>query len=199
MTKLEFLAALRERLSDLPREDREEKLNFYAEMIADRMEEGLSEEEAVLAVGSLDEIVATLVSEPSRSENKKKKVAVKRRLRAGEITLLAVGSPVWVSLLIAAFAVVISLYASLWAVVISLWACFGALVGCAFGGVFAGIVFALTGNGLSGIALIGGAAVCAGLSILAFFACRAVGKGAIGLTKKMVQSIKHTLTKKEEI
>lgn len=199
MTKLEFLAALRERLSDLPREDREEKLNFYAEMIADRMEEGLSEEEAVLAVGSPDEIVASLVVEPFRPENKKKKVAVKRRLRAGEITLLAVGSPVWVSLLIAAFAVVISLYASLWAVVISLWACFGALVGGAFGGVFAGIVFALTGNGFSGIALIGGAAVCAGLSILAFFGCRAVGKGAIWLTKKMVHNIKHTLTKKEEI
>ena len=199
MTKLEFLAALRERLSDLPREDREEKLNFYAEMIADRMEEGLSEEEAVLAVGSPDEIVATLVSEPSRPKNTKKKVAVKRRLTAGEITLLAISSPIWVSLLIAAFAVVISLYASLWAVVISLWACFGALVGGAFGGVVSGIVFALTGNGLSGVALIGGAAVCAGLSILAFFGCRAVGKGAIGLTKKMVQSIKHTLTKKEEI
>ena len=199
MTKLEFLAALRERLSDLPREDREEKLNFYAEMIADRMEEGLSEEEAVLVVGSPDEIAATLVAEPSRSKNTKEKVAVKRRLTAGEITLLAVGSPIWVSLLIAAFAVVISLYASLWAVVISLWACFGALVGGALGGVFAGIVFALTGNGLSGIALVGAAAVCAGLSIFAFFGCRAAGKGAIGLTKKMVQGIKHTLTKKEEI
>jgi uncharacterized membrane protein len=168
-------------------------------MIADRMEEGLSEEEAVVAVGSPDEIAASLVAEPFSSENKKEKVAEKRRLRAGEITLLAVGSPVWVSLLIAAFAVVISLYASLWAIIISLWACFGALVGGAFGGVFAGIVFALTGNGLSGIALIGGAAVCAGLSILAFFGCRAAGKGAVWLTKKMVQSIKHTLTKKEEI
>ena len=47
MTKQAFLAALGERLVGLPQKDIEERLTFYSEMIDDRMEEGLSEEEAV--------------------------------------------------------------------------------------------------------------------------------------------------------
>ena len=49
MGKQEFLAQLRKGLQGLPQEDIEERLTFYSEMIDDRMEEGLSEEEAVSA------------------------------------------------------------------------------------------------------------------------------------------------------
>ena len=52
MNKQEFLSRLRKQLKGL--EDKEERITFYSEMIDDRMEEGLSEEEAVAAVGSLD-------------------------------------------------------------------------------------------------------------------------------------------------
>ena len=48
MTKLSFLFSLREKLSALPTEEAEERLRSYSEMIEDRMEEGLSEEEAEL-------------------------------------------------------------------------------------------------------------------------------------------------------
>jgi uncharacterized membrane protein len=41
MTKLQFLMALHEKMSGLPREEVEERLEFYSEMIEDRMEEGL--------------------------------------------------------------------------------------------------------------------------------------------------------------
>ena len=57
MTKHEFLAQLRKGLSGLPKDDIEDRLMFYSEMIDDRTEEGLSEEDAVLAVGTIDEIV----------------------------------------------------------------------------------------------------------------------------------------------
>ena len=49
MTKLKFLFELRDRLEGLPYDEVEERLNFYSEMIEDRMEEGLSEEEAAKA------------------------------------------------------------------------------------------------------------------------------------------------------
>ena len=52
MNKQEFLSRLRKQLRGL--EDREERVTFYSEMIDDRMEDGLSEEEAVAAVGSLE-------------------------------------------------------------------------------------------------------------------------------------------------
>ena len=65
MNKKEFLAQLRKGLSGLPREDIEDRLAFYSEMIEDRMEEGFSEKEAVSAIGSVDEIVSQIVADTS--------------------------------------------------------------------------------------------------------------------------------------
>ena len=58
MCKQEFLSQLRARLGGLPHRDVEERLNFYGEMIDDRMEEGRSEDEAVSDIGSVEEIAA---------------------------------------------------------------------------------------------------------------------------------------------
>lgn len=52
MTKEQFLRAVRERLTGLPQSDIDRSLDFYSEMIDDRIDEGLSEEEAVAAMGS---------------------------------------------------------------------------------------------------------------------------------------------------
>ena len=51
MNKYEFLGRLSERLSNLTAEDRKKATDFYAEMIDDRIEEGMSEEEAVQSIG----------------------------------------------------------------------------------------------------------------------------------------------------
>lgn len=183
MTKLQFLFALRDRLKDLPQAEMEERLNFYGEMIEDRMEEGLSEEEAVAAVGTADEIAAQILQEIPACHQEK---AWKRQLKEWEITLLVLGSPLWVSLAVAAVAVVVSLYASAWAVIVSFWAVFGAFVGCAAGGVAGGTVLAAFGNSIAGIAQIGAGVTLAGLSIFAFFGCKAATGGMCLLTKKIV-------------
>ena len=186
MTKLNFLFSLRDRLSGLPREDVEERLSFYSEMIEDRMEEGLSEEEAVAAVGSVDKIAAQIIAEfpPVKKEKRK------RHFKTWEIVLLVLGSPIWLSLLIATFAIILSLYASIWAVIISLWAVFGSVVACAFAGIVSGIVLALAGHGLTGVAMIAAGIICAGLSIFLFFGCKAVTTLTVWLTKKAVLSIR---------
>lgn len=54
MTKEEFLTKLSNGLSGYPAKDREEYLLFYGEMIDDRMEEGLTEEDAVGEIGTAD-------------------------------------------------------------------------------------------------------------------------------------------------
>ena len=51
MNKTEFVLELAQRLSHLPWSEIEERVNYYGEMIDDRMEEGLSEKEAVAAMG----------------------------------------------------------------------------------------------------------------------------------------------------
>ena len=191
MTKLKFLFSLRERLSGLPPKDMEERLNFYSEMIEDRMEEGLSEEQAVSAIGSVDEIAEQIISDIPLIKLAKERITPKRRLTAGEIVLLVLGSPVWLSLLIAALAVLVSLYASLWAVIVSLWAAFVSLVACAFGGVAASMILAATGNGPIGLAIIGAGLFSGGLSMLVLSLCKAATNGTFLLTRKIALHMKN--------
>ena len=197
MRKNEFLAGLRNHLSGLPQEDIEERLTFYGEMIDDRIEEGLSEEEAVRQMGSVDDIVRQTLAEIPLVKIVGRRVKSKRALRAWEIVLIAVGSPIWLSLIVAAFAVVLSIYATLWSVVISLWSVFAALVGSAIGGVASGILFVCLGNTAAGLAMISAGLVCAGLSVLSFFGCLAATKGSAWLTKNIAVGIKKLFIKKE--
>ena len=198
MRKQEFLARLRKGLSGLPKEDLEERLTFYSEMIEDRKEEGLSEEEAVLAVGPVDEIVAQTAADIPSAKNHRERRIPKRRISAGETVLLVLGSPVWLSLGIAAFAVILSLFISLWAVLISLWAVFASLAACFVGGVLACVIFAAGGNGAAGAAVLAAGIVCAGLSVFLFFGCRAATAGTWILTKKTAKWIKNCFDRKEK-
>lgn len=197
MRKQEFLDALMRSLSGLPKQDIEERISFYGEMIDDRMEEGCKEEQAVAQIGSVDEVVAQILAEVPLIKIAKERMKPKKRLRAWEIVLLAVGSPIWLSLGVAAFAVILALYAVAWSVIVSLWAVFASVVGCAFGGAVAGILFAI-GKGPVGIALLGAAAFCAGLAILSWFGCRAATKGILHLTGMLILGMKKRLTRKEE-
>ena len=190
MKKLEFILALHDRLSGFPQEELEERLTFYSEMIDDRMEEGLSEEEAVAAVGSVDEIVKQIVTDTPLSSLAKQWVKPKRRLGALEIVLLVLGSPIWLSLAISAFAVVFSLYITLWAVVISLWAVPVSLAGTALGCVIAAAVFFFQGSAMAGISLLGIGLISTGLAVFAFFGARAAAKAAAWLSRKGVLAIK---------
>ena len=198
MNKQEFLDRLRKGLAGLPKEDTEERLTFYAEMIDDRMEEGCSEEQAVSAVGAIDDIVAQIVAETPFTRIVKERIKPKRRLRTAEIVLLVLGSPIWLSLLLAAAVVVLSVYIVLWSVIVSLWAVFASLIGCAVGGVAGGIVFACTGHALTGVAVIGAGLACAGLSVFMCFGCRAATKGTVKLTALFARWIKTLMLGKEE-
>ena len=197
MERLDFLLQLRERLSCLPQGDTDERLTFYNEMIDDLMEEGLSEQEAVAQIGNVNEIVSQILQDTPLSTLVKERIKPKQRMKPWQILLLAVGSPLWVSLLMAAFAVGISLYAVLWVLVICLWAVFAAVAACALGGMVGGGILAATGNRLAGIATIGAALVCAGVSIFLFCGCKAATKGAARLTGKIISATKRCFMKKE--
>ena len=197
MRKQEFLDALRARLADLPREDVAERLNFYSEMIDDRIEEGLSEEEAVAAIGTVDEVAAGIKAEIPALKIMVSKLKNKKKLSSTEIVLLAVGSPLWLSLLVAFFAVVLSLYAVLWALLISLWATGAALIGGVIGGIGGAVLSAVQGSLPAAQVLLCGAMVSAGLSIFFFFGCKLLTKGALYLTKKCAQLVKRCFARKE--
>ena len=181
MTKQIVLNRLREGLSGFAREDVEERLAFYAEMIDDRMEEGLSEEEAVRELGSVETLIAQIAAElPAKP---------KRTYRIGTVLLLVLGSPLWLALLAAAFAVVVSFYAVLWSVLLSLWAAFVSAAVCVPACAAAGIFLLLRGNGLSAVALLGAVLICLGLSVFLFFGCRAATAAVLRGTKKLLRMI----------
>ena len=202
MTKKEFVESLRAKLSRLPKQELEERINFYVEMIDDRMEEGLSEEEAVAAIGSVDEIASQIIADVPLSKIAKEKITPKRKLETWEIVLLLVGLPLWLPLLIAAVAVVfslaITLYAVVWSLVAALWAIFAALAACAPAGLIACFIFLFSGYPASGFAILAAGLLCAGLAIFLFFGCMTATKGAIKIVTNILLGIKKSLVKKEE-
>lgn len=197
MNKNEFLSALEKELRGLPREDIEERLDFYSEMIDDKIEDGLSEEEAVAELGPVEKIAEQIVAKTSLVRIASERIKPKRSFKAWEIVLLALGSPIWLSLGIALFAVILSVYISLWSVIVALWSVFASFIASAVGGVASGIVFIACGDTVSGIAVIGAGLVLLGLSIFALFGCRALTGGALILTKKIALWIKSLFIKKE--
>ena len=198
MNKLKFILSLHEKLSGMPESEIEERLNFYSEMIEDRIEEGLSEEEAVADIGNIDDIANQIISDIPLTKIVKNKVKKKRKLRVWEIVLISVGSPIWFSLLVAAFAVIISVFASIWAVVVSLWAVDFALALCFLGCVVALVLLSIGNNVLLGLALLGCGIVCAGLSMFLFYGCLEATKGSVWLLKKFIFCLKKCFRRKED-
>ena len=198
MNKQEFLASLKSSLSGLPQQEIEDRISFYSEMIDDKVEDGCPEEKVIAEIGPVDRIASQIITEIPLSTLAKARMSNKRRLTAGEITLLVLGSPIWITLLVAAVAVTASIYASLWAIVISLWAVFASMIACSLAGLLVGFTLAISINGHAGIALFSAGLVCGGLGIFLFYGCLAASKGLVSLTKIMILGIKKCLIKKED-
>lgn len=198
MKKKEFLEKLQASLWAMPETDKQRSVDYYAEMIDDRMEDGLSEEEAVAAIGDLDEIVKQILTEtprPPATVNKTQKQQ-KRGLEPWMIVLLVLGSPVWVPLVASAVGTVISIYVSLWSVVITLYAVPLALalaaIGCILGSFF------MIGGFPEAMVAWGAALLCAGLAILLLLLGNLAAKGLVKLTKLAWEACKGIFKRKEQ-
>lgn len=193
MNKQEFLAELRRGLSGLPQRDIEERLNFYREMIDDRVEEGLTEEEAISEIGLVDDVTAQIISEiplPGYADEKPK--------RAGtwKTVLLVLGSPIWVLLLCAAAILVMAACIVIWAVIISLYAVDLTFAVGGIAGMIGVFVYISSGNIPGAVLFLGAGLVCAGLTILLFFGFNQVTKGVLILSRKMLFQIKSVFVRK---
>ena len=196
MNKEEFLAELRSRLAGLPEADREERLGFYAEMLDDRLEDGLSQEEATASLGTPEEVAAQVLAEVPMSVLVREKVKRKEKSWGWEVILIILGFPIWFSVLVAVLAVGFSLYVCLWAVVVSLWAVAVGLACGVLGGLAGAALYLAKGNpGGAGCAL-GAALICGGLTLLWIAASIAATKGAAWMTKSVWLDIKTLLGRK---
>ena len=200
MNKVEFINALQEKLSNIPLKEVEERISFYSEMIDDKIEDGIREEDAVNQIGSVDEVINQILKEIPLSKivKEKRKTIKSKQLKAWEIVLLALGSPIWISLLIAFLAILLSIYVSLWSVVILVCAMFVSFIGCSIIGLIAGLIFCLSQQVNYGLMLVGASLILAGLSIFMFFLSKLCIISIIKFTKFIVLKTKNMLIRKEK-
>ena len=197
MTKNEFLSELRKNLSGLPSGDIDERVNFYAEMIDDMMEEGLTEGEAIEKIGGAQRVADSIIADTPLRKIIKERIKPKRQITPWIIVLIVLGFPIWFSIFAAVVAVAISVIAVIISVVASLWAVTVSLGACAIGSVAVLVAFSIGGNVLQGIFVFGGGLVCGGLSILMFFACAGITKWMFKLIKMVILKIKTMFIKEK--
>lgn len=197
MNKQEFLKKLSERLVSLSKEDIDKSLDYYDEIIDDRIEDGLSEEEAVEALGSLDEIVKQILSDSSLSKSVIPDKIAKHKFKTFEIVLIILGFPLWLPLLATFFVLVLTAYILLWVAVIVLYSVVFAFAATAVGGIAGLIVHIITGGCIpTVIAYSGIFLISAGLAVLSFFGVNFITKQVIRLSKAIFIGIKKLFTSK---
>ena len=113
----------------MPADKIAESKAFYAEAIADRMEDGATEEEAVAALGSPGVVAEAILDELPAVP--RAVVKTRRKSHALLWVLAIVGSPVWLALALAFAIVVVAVYACIWALIACMWVlAVSLIVGC---------------------------------------------------------------------
>lgn len=196
MNKTEFLQRLGEKLTALPENEIEKTQGFYSEMIDDRIEDGMSEDDAVAAIGDIDAIVKGSLLDLPLATLMKAKIKPKSGLKIWEIVLLVLGFPLWFPLLGAFFAIILAVYASVWAVIISLYAAVASLMIGGIAGTFS-IFFAQ--SLASGLFMLGCGLFFAGVGIFAFFGVTKLSIWLVKLTGLFLRWVKSLFIKKEVV
>lgn len=197
MTKSEFLEKLKSGLHGLPDKEIGSSLDYYGEMIDDRIESGLSEEEAVAQLGEPETIAQEILLDIPLPTLIKHNCKRKNPWKVGEIVLLILGAPLWLPLGLTAIALIFVLYALLWVVVAVLWVA-DITVGVAgiasflsaFPLLFSSIPNALFNFGL-GI-------LCAGVAVVGFFGCLAVSKLFCKWSIRILKRIKSMIIRRNK-
>lgn len=119
MNRNEYLNAISAKLKGLSEEDLKKALAFYKEALDDRIEEGMTEEEAIADIGTPEDIAAQIAAEIPLSKLIKAKAKTSRSPKVWEIVLLVIFFPIWAPILLSLFILVFSVYISLWFAVLA--------------------------------------------------------------------------------
>ncbi|MBQ9459717.1 MAG: DUF1700 domain-containing protein [Oscillospiraceae bacterium] len=197
MNKEQFLLALYDELHGLPIDDVERSIAYYREMIDERIEDGMSEEQAVAELGSVEEIARQIKEEIPFRSLVREKVTGGRKMPAWEIVLLVIGFPLWFSLGVAAASVLFAVYVTIWALVLALYA---TMLGLAVGAVasVAAIFFAFGMGFAETVMMAGYALVCAGLAAMMLLLANAVTRGVVRASKGIWLWVRSLFMRKED-
>lgn len=173
MVRKEFNKRLRKSLKGLSRQERQEVIDYYNEMIDDSIESGKTEQEAIAELGSPEDLAKKILSEnypvepisaDKGSGNKKKS-----SLKPLWIVLIIIGSPLWLGLAIGAAGLIVGLLAGALGLVVGLFAACAGLVVGGVGATVYGVIMLFSEFGY-GLACAGG-----GICSFALGALTAIG------------------------
>ena len=196
MDKRTFLDGLRTALVSLPASEIDKTVAYYEEMIDDRIEDGMSEEEAVASMEPIGVLAQRIIND-TPAVNRAVRKAKQSSVPAIIWVLLAIlGLPIWLPLLCLACGLIISAFALLFGLIISLIA---VVLGLSIGGIV-GIVFALCHLGVSGMSAVFAVGLCLigiGLGILLAFPVAYLIKGIWSGIKALGRKIGSLFTRRE--
>ena len=197
MNKQEYLEELRSRISAMPADDVNRFMDYYSEMIDDRVEDGLSEEEAVADMGSPDAAVEQILEDMPLTKLVKEKIKPKHELKAWEVVLIVLGSPVWIPLLITALVLLLTLWIVAFALLISFYAVVLSFVAAGIGGLICAIPLFIANSPYTAVLMLGAALIGIGIAILFVVSVKPVTVGIFKVCKASVNGIKRMFVKEK--
>lgn len=186
MKKNEFMDALKKKIKNESYEYVCQVVEYYDEIISDLIEDGVSEEDAIASLGSIDDILINMHGEDiiEMKPHSKKSTAV-----IGGLLIL--GFPLWGSLLAAGLLLLLSVYIIIWCIPI-------VTVCLAFAGTISFIVgifgaFPLFVDSVAlGLTQLGLSALFGAMGIVGVILTHAVSKCIYNYSKQITIYIKET-------
>ena len=196
MNKQEYLASLRAALACLPESEIEESVAFYTEMIDDRVADGLTEEEATAQLddpkAAARAIIADLPVVPRAV------VRTKQKNRALYWTLVILGSPLWLTLLLAAGALVLAGLLTIWCLILGLWLLAAGLLAGGPLGIGVCLWALAVGQPAYGVFELGSGLLCFGLGLFCLHGAVAASKTLMQVSRQWIAKAKEPFVKVKE-
>lgn len=183
MNRNQFIDKLAKKLSNLSEQELKQTIDYYYEIISDKINDGMTEDEVIDSLGSIDEIASSILSDNFILKNDKANDKNKKENNWKGITIGATAI-IWIPILIGLIGGAIGIYVSLWAIVISFGATslatgIGTLVS------ILGIIDICTGAVGSGLTWISMGIGSLGLCFIFYTITIYSGKFMIYITKKI--------------
>lgn len=204
MCRQEFLCSLNSILCNYPSNEVEKCLEYYNECISDRMENGMSEEEAVADLGDIYSIADNIKMEmPITTLVRQKVVAsrdseesVPKKRSAPRTVFMIIGIIFALPFIIAFLGIIFAVIVTLLALIPAFFCVTLALGISAVACLVAGIISIVMADSLSLFLYLGASLICASLTILFALITAWVTKGVKKATVGIIKGIKKMLIKK---
>lgn len=174
MTRNEFITSLSARLQGIPENERQKALDWYSELICDRMEE-MPEADAVSGIGSVDEIADEILSQyrqntsavqPTGDTEPQSRRSPDKGVNTALVIFAAVVlSPIWLPLLITGLSLALVAVLLVWCAVVTVGVMLVSAAAVGAVGLVYGFWALFVINPAYGLLVLGTALVAAGLTL----------------------------------